>query len=192
MTVTVKECDMDPLVPVTVTVNVPLAEGTQDRVEVPEPVRLTGLRLQVTPVEGDAEEDKPTVPVKPFLNVTIIVELPVVLTATDRLVGLAVILKSCMVTVTVAEWDRPPPVPVTVTVYTPPLPVQERVEVLEAPKTRLVGVKVQLKPVGETIEDNVIVPPKLFSGAMVIVELAAALANTVTLAGLGVTVKSVT
>ncbi len=63
---------------------------------------------------------------------------------------------------------------------------------MEAPRTRLGGVKVQVKPVGETIEDNATVPAKLFNGAMVIVELAAALANTVTLAGLGVTVKSVT
>ncbi len=103
MTVTVEECDREPLVPVTVTVNVPLAEGTQDRVEVPEPVWLSGLRMQVMPVDGDTEEDKPTVPVKPFLNVTVIVEVPVVLAATDRLVGMAVTLKSCMVTVTVAE-----------------------------------------------------------------------------------------
>jgi len=116
VTVSVAECDRVPLVPVTVTVNVPLAKGRQDRVEAPELVRLVGLGLQVKPVEGDTVDDKSTVPEKPFWNVTVMVEVPVPLTATDKLVGLAARVKSWIVTVTVVEWDRPPPVPVTVRV----------------------------------------------------------------------------
>jgi len=88
--VTVAECESDPLVPVTVTVNVPLVDGVHDKAEIPELVRLEGLRLQLIPVEGDADEDNETVPVKTFRKPTVIVEVPVPPVPTERLVGLAV------------------------------------------------------------------------------------------------------
>ncbi len=40
-------------------------------------VTLTGLKLQVIPVDGVAPEDRPTVSAKPTSPVTVIVEVPV-------------------------------------------------------------------------------------------------------------------
>jgi hypothetical protein len=37
----------------------------QDSVEVPEPVTLVGVRVQVRPVGGDADAAKPTTPLNP-------------------------------------------------------------------------------------------------------------------------------
>jgi hypothetical protein len=54
--------------------------------------------------------------VKPCRGATVIVEVPDAPARTVTLVGLAVTVKSFTVTVTVAEWDRLPLVPVTVTV----------------------------------------------------------------------------
>ena len=54
----------------------------------------------------------------------------------------------------------------------------------------LVGVRVQVKPAGETVEVRATVPVKPFNGATVIVETAAAPALALTLVGLAVTVKS--
>ena len=91
---TVVECDRDPLVPVTVTVKVPLAEGVHERVEVPEPVTLVGVRVQVMPVDGLVVAVRLTTPAKPLTAVMVIVEVPVAPTLTVTLVGLAVIVKS--------------------------------------------------------------------------------------------------
>ena len=93
--------------PVTVTVNEPLAEEVQERVEVPEPpVTLVGDKVQDRPVEGDTVAVKATVPVNPLTGAIVIVEVPVPPTVRLMLVGLAVIVKSCgavTVTVTLAE-----------------------------------------------------------------------------------------
>ncbi len=70
-----------PLVPVTVTVKAPLADALQDKVAVPAPVTLAGLRAQVRPVA----------------------ELLVPPTFRVLLVGFALIEKSVIVKVTVAE-----------------------------------------------------------------------------------------
>lgn len=90
----------------------------QDNVEVPEVPRVTlvGLRAQVRPVAGETVVARVTVPVNPFTEVTVIVEVPVApaLTVTD--VGLAVTVKSWTVTVTVAVRVKPALVPLTVTV----------------------------------------------------------------------------
>ena len=56
----------------------------------------------------------------------------------------------------------------------------------------LLGVRVQVRPAGETVEVNATVPVNPFRGATVIVEAAAAPARTVTLVGLAVTLKSLT
>jgi hypothetical protein len=56
----------------------------------------------------------------------------------------------------------------------------------------LAGVKVQVKPAGETDEVRATVPVKPLTGATVIVEVAAVPATVVTTVGLAVTVKSVT
>ena len=91
----------------------------QLRVEVPEPpVMLVGLRVQVRPA-GDTVEVRATVPVKPLIGATVMVDVAVAPERIVTLVGLAVIEKSCAavtVTVTVVEWDSVLLVPVTVTV----------------------------------------------------------------------------
>ncbi len=87
--------DREPLVPVTVTVNEPLADEVQERVEVPEPpVTLVGDRVQVRPVAGDTEAVRATVPVNPLTGAIVIVEVPVPPTVMLTLVGLALIVKS--------------------------------------------------------------------------------------------------
>ncbi len=91
--VTCALCETGPLVPVTVTVKLPLAEGVQERLEVTIAegnIRLPRLRLQSKPAEGDIEEDRSTVPLNPFIAVTLIVEVPVLPTLMDAFDGLAV------------------------------------------------------------------------------------------------------
>jgi hypothetical protein len=56
----------------------------------------------------------------------------------------------------------------------------------------LAGVKVQVKPAGETDDVRATVPVNPLTGATVIVEVAAVPAVVVTEVGLAVTVKSVT
>ena len=79
----------------TVTVNVPVADPVQDRVEVPEPPEtLVEERAHVRPVAGEISSDRETVPVNPFTAATVIVEVPGVPTTAVTLVGLALIVKS--------------------------------------------------------------------------------------------------
>ena len=66
------------------------------------------------------------------------------------------------------------------------------VEVWEAPRTILDGLRVQVNPAGETADVRVTVPVKPLIGATVIVEVPAAPARTVTLVGEAVTEKSAT
>jgi hypothetical protein len=77
-----------------VTVKVPLAEGVQDRVEVPEPVTLVGDRAQDSPVAGETAGVRLTTPANPLTAVTVIVEVPAVPTVVVTEVGLAAIVKS--------------------------------------------------------------------------------------------------
>ncbi len=56
----------------------------------------------------------------------------------------------------------------------------------------LVGFRVQVIPVGETVEVRATVPVNPFTGATVIVEVAGAPVFTLTLVGLAVIVKSFT
>ena len=67
-----------------------------------------------------------------------------------------------------------------------------RVEVWDAPKTMLVGLRVQVKPVGETEEVRATVPVNPLTGATVIVDVAEVPTVVVTAVGLAATVKSVT
>lgn len=126
---TVVEWEREPLAPVIVTVNEPLDDALHDKFEVPEPEILAGDSLHVRPAEGDTEEDRVTALLNPLTEETVIVDEPLPPTFRATLVGLAPILKSVMVKVTVVEWEREPLVPVTVTVYVPAGPLQDRVEV---------------------------------------------------------------
>jgi hypothetical protein len=77
---------------------------------------LFGVRVHVSPVAGDIDDDRATVPVKPFTGATVIVELPSTPALTVKLVGAAATVKSCTLKVTVVKCDSVPLVPVTVTV----------------------------------------------------------------------------
>jgi len=81
---------------------------------VPEPVTLVGLRVAVRPDDGVAV--RLTVPLNPLTAVTVMVDVPDAPTLTVMLVGLAAIVKSWTVKVTIAEAELAPLVPVTVTV----------------------------------------------------------------------------
>lgn len=67
-----------------------------DSVDVPEVPRVTlvGLSAQVSPVDGDTEDDRVTVPVNPWIELTVIVEVPVAPAVIVTFVGLAVTVKS--------------------------------------------------------------------------------------------------
>jgi len=88
----------------------------QDSEEVPEPVTLVGDRVHVRPVEGDIVSVRETGPEKPFRPVTVIVEDPLAPARVVTVVGLAVVVKSWDVNVTVVETLFGPFVPVTMTV----------------------------------------------------------------------------
>src|SRR5438094_411874 len=148
---------------------------------------LVGLRVQVRPA-GETLEVNATVPMNALTGATVIVEVAVAPARALTLVGLAATVKSRMLTVTVAERDNVPLIPVTVTVYVAAEPEQESIEVWEAPKTMLVGDRVHVNPAGETVEVSATVPVKPFTGATVIVEVAVAPAKAVTDVGLAVTV----
>jgi len=161
----------------------------QDSVEVPEPVTLVGVRVQVKPVAGETVAVRETIPLNPFRAVTVTVDVPEAPARIVTVAGLAAIVKSWTVKVTVAEWDIVPLVPVTVTVYVPALPVHESVEVWAAPRVTVVGVRVQVRPVaGVTVAAKLTVPVKPWSGVTVIVEVPEAPARAVTAVGLAVTV----
>jgi hypothetical protein len=90
---------------------------------------LVGVNVHVNPA-GDTELVSATVPVKPLTGATVIVDVAAVPAVVVTEVGLAVIVKSFGVKVTVAEWDRVALVPVTVTVKViAVLLVQVRLEV---------------------------------------------------------------
>ena len=82
-------CVKDPLVPVTVTLAVPVAAVLDAaKVTLLVPVVDAGLKLAVTPV-GKPLAARATVPVKPFSGLTVMVLLADAPWATERLAGLA-------------------------------------------------------------------------------------------------------
>src|SRR5262245_55111544 len=133
-----------PPVPVTVTVAGPgVAALDADKVsELLVPVVELGLKLAITPL-GNPLALKATAPVNPFRRVMVIALVPLAPRLTVRLVGLAERVKSGFCTwftvrLIVVVRDKPPPVPVTVTVAAP------RVAALDA-----ANVKTLLVPVVE-------------------------------------------
>lgn len=91
------ECARVPLTPVTFTSTIAAVGKVHDSVELPEPVMLVGemehFVLFVESVTG---------PVNPLTEAIVIVEVAMVPALTVRVVGLADIVKSCEVYVTVA------------------------------------------------------------------------------------------
>jgi hypothetical protein len=201
--VTAADWDRDPLAPVTLTVKVPVVDPVHDNVDVAEVVvgvrvTLVGLRAHVRPADGDMVSVNATVPVKPLVAETAIVEVPAVPTVTLTLVGLAVTVKlgaGFTLNVTVAEWDKLPLAPVIVTVKLPVVePVQERVEaaeVTELVNVTLEGDNAQVRPVeGEMVSERATVPVKPFSAVTVTDEVPAVPTTTVRLVGFAVMLKS--
>jgi hypothetical protein len=166
--VAVAEWDSDPLVPVTVTVKVPVVVDVQDRVAVPEPVTLVELiGLQVSP-EGTVSV-RPTEPAKPPMPVTVIVEVRLDPAVPDGEV--AAIVKSWNWNVAVVEWVREPLVPVMERAYVfATVALHDTVAVPE-PVTELGVIEPQVKPVGaESVRLTMPVNP--FNAVTVIVEVA--------------------
>ena len=91
---TVAELEREPLVAVTVTVKEPVVAAVQERVEVPVVVvpraRLVGSSVQVRPADGETVSVNATVPVKPFIATTVMVEVPTDPTVTLTELGVAV------------------------------------------------------------------------------------------------------
>ncbi len=85
--------DNELLVPDTVTVYVP-ALPVHDRVEVPEPVTLVGVSVQVRPVDGDTVAVRLTTPLKLWRAATVIVDMPATPALVETVVGLAATAKS--------------------------------------------------------------------------------------------------
>ncbi len=175
-----------PLVPVTVTVTDPVLVKVQDSVEAPEPpVTVAGVMVQAVLSEAST-----TLPAKLSKGLTVIVELPGELTATLTVEGLALIVKSWTVKVTVTWWDRVPLVPVTVTEYEPAEPLHERVELPDPPVT-VAELKEQVSPVlGETEEERLTELVNPLTGEMVIRSVPDAPASIVTAGEAAAIVKS--
>ena len=112
-------CVSVPETPVMVTVRVPVvAELLAVNVSVLVPVAGFGLKAAVTPFPNP-ETDKVTLPVNPFVGVTLMVVVPWDDRVIVRLVGEAESVKlpantPVTVSVTVAVCVMPPPEPVTV------------------------------------------------------------------------------
>ena len=181
MNVTVTECEIAPLVPVTATWTVEADANVHDRVELPEVVTLVGLSVHAVLLLA-----RLTVPVKPLSGAIVIVEVPADPAFTVTVVGLAVIVKSAAaVKVTVTEWVSAALVAVTPTWNIPPVAkVHDSVEEPE-PVTL----------VGETVHEVLLVvrlttPAKPFRPVMVMVEVAAVPGLKVTVVGLAAMVKS--
>lgn len=119
--VTVVERVRVPLVPVMVSVNVPICAPfeVKRRVDGPAVVTEVGEKLDVTPA-GCPETDRPTGPLKPPAAATVtVVEVVPPLRGSCRLVGEALSEKSgraVTVNPTVVLWVTLPSVPVTVIV----------------------------------------------------------------------------
>ena len=108
----------DPLVPLIVTVYTFWLEELHDRVAVPDPDKLLGeIVLQFRPLGTVA--DNAIVPVKPFTEVRVIVEVVDCPTLTGAGVVAAIVKSGCTgwlkLNVAVAEWTKELVFPVTVT-----------------------------------------------------------------------------
>jgi hypothetical protein len=93
-------------------------------------------------------------------------------------------------------WTRLPSEPVIVTVYEPPVPEQDNVEVpllVVTVRLMLVGEVLHVRPVdGEIVVDNETVPARPWRPVAVIVDVPEADARTVRLVGFAAMVKSCT
>jgi len=159
---------------------VPADAKVQERVALPEPVTLVGLAAHAVLLVAN-----PTTPAKPFCAETVTVEVPELPAFTVTVVGVTPIVKSWIVKVAVAECDKPPLVPVTVTwMIEADAKEHDRVELLE-PATLA----------GEAVHEVLLVarltiPAKPLNPVTVTVEVTVEPELPVTLVGLTAMVKS--
>ena len=154
------------------TLNEPGLVEVQDRVAVPEPVRLPGvIAPQVRP--AGTVSVRATTPEKPFKAETVMVEVALtpVLTVDGEVADIEKSAAFAKVNVALAEWDSDPLVPVIVTVKVFAV-VEVQASVAVPAPTRLAGVIApQVNPAG-TVSVKPTVPAKPFTAATVIVEVA--------------------
>ena len=174
------------------------ADPLQDSVDVGDTLELTetlvGFREQVRP-PGVTDWLRLTVPANPLTLLTVTVEVPVTPWGLVTDVGFSDMPKSCTMNVTVVLWDCGRLFPMTITLYVPALPLQVRVEVAEVTvllRVTEVGVRLQLRAVEDDWAERLMVPEKPLTALTVIVDDPMTPALTVTVAGLAVSVKSVT
>ena len=152
-----------------------------DSVALPEPVTLVGEMVHDVLLVV-----RLTTPVKPLTAVIVIVDVPAVPAFTVTIVGVAVMVKFTMLYVTVTECDSEPLVPVTPTCTVEPVVNVQDSVALPEPVTL----------VGDTVHDAVVLvtrlttPAKPLRAVIVIVDVPAEPALTVTLVGLAAIVKS--
>jgi hypothetical protein len=187
--------DREPLVPVTVRVNVPSVAEVHVTVAVPEPVTIPGVIAPHVSPEGTVSV-RETVAVNPFKGAIVIVETteaPALTAAGD----VTLIVKSgdtVTVQLTVAECEWEPLAPVTVTVNELAAEaVHDRVEapdVVVLVSETLAGLSVQVSPVdGEIAVVKATVPTNPLVAATVMVEVPDEPTAMLTAVGLAVKVK---
>jgi hypothetical protein len=159
------------------------------------PVVELGLKLAVTPL-GNPLALKATPLVNPFRRVTVIALVPLAPRLTVRLVGLAESVKSGFCTwftvrLIVVVRDKPPPVPVTVTVAAPRVAALDAASVsaLLVPVVE-VGLKLAVTPLGNPLALNPTLLVNPFRRVTVIALVPLAPRFTVRLVGLAESVKS--
>ncbi len=179
--VTGMEWDREPLVPVTDTCLLPDDVNVHDRLAFPEPATLVGVIVH----DEVVFVARLTTLRNPFRPVTVIFEVPAVLTFALTLVRFPVIVKSWTAYVTVTEWESEPLVPVTPTAN---VPADEKVhESVEVPEP--------VTLVGETVHEVLLVArvttaEKPFRAPTVRLEVPIEPARLVTVDGMAVTEKS--
>ncbi len=90
-----------------------------------------------------------------------------------------------------AEWLSEPLVPVSVTVKLPAVRLlHDSVDVAEAPRVTLVGLREQLRPLGDEVWVRLTIPAKLLILVTVMVEVPVTPRPTVTVVGLSEMLKS--
>lgn len=179
--------------PVTLTEYLP-ADPVHERTDVPEDPRVTapGVRVQISPADGETAGVSVTVPANALIDVTVIEDVPAVPATTVTPVGLAFTEKSgtAMLYTMAAPWVRVPLTPVTVTAKLPlVVALQESVEAPEP--IILVGVRVQPMPVaGLLAKLKLTTPVNPLTDVTVMVDVPAWLTLTATLVGFAEIVKS--
>ena len=132
---------------------------------------LAGVIEHEGPAVGLTVAESATVPTNPLTLVTATVEVPGVPAGMVIDAGPTDRVKSCTVYATKVECDKPEPVPVTVTVYDPTGPLQDRVVLLLVLTVIDDGFKEQLKPVdGDTVTPRFTVPVNPSKPVAVMVE----------------------